>query len=159
MAESPQKSSACSGVNAVEPSRDQSRKADKGPIYGLPRASAHSCGDGPGEVALRVKCEAMPKRTGWAGRSSRHERGYGTAWVKLRQAVLRRDSHLCQVCLKIGRPKPARDVDHIRPKANGGTDDMANLQAICSECHAAKTARDSGRSPKPRIGLDGWPIA
>lgn len=46
-----------------------------------------------------------------------------------------------------GRVTPARTVDHITPKAKGGTDDDANLQAICDECHKAKTAAE-GREGK-----------
>lgn len=85
-------------------------------------------------------------------------RGYGSAWVKLRKAILQRDRYLCQVCLADGRPTPATAVDHITPKAKGGTDDPANLQAICKPCHDAKTIEDAGGKAKPTTGLDGWPI-
>ncbi|MDM7498745.1 HNH endonuclease, partial [Escherichia coli] len=36
----------------------------------------------------------------------------------------------------------ARTVDHIIPKAHGGTDDDSNLESLCLECHRAKTARE-----------------
>jgi len=54
----------------------------------------------------------------------------------------------------------ATEVDHIIPKAKGGTDDMSNLQAINKECHKKKTAREQGRTLKPKqtIGIDGFPI-
>ena len=65
---------------------------------------------------------------------------------------------MCQPCLTKGRPTQATQVDHIKPKADGGTDDLGNLQAICDDCHKRKTAEDSGYRPKQRIGLDGWPI-
>ncbi|HCL5939948.1 TPA: HNH endonuclease [Citrobacter freundii] len=39
-------------------------------------------------------------------------------------------------------PAPAETVDHIKPKAHGGTDDLSNLESICSGCHKAKTARE-----------------
>jgi len=77
-------------------------------------------------------------------RGNRHQRGYGAAWDKLRRWVLQRDRHLCQPCLQAGRVTPAAEVDHITPKARGGTDDPANLQAICRACHATKTARERG---------------
>ena len=93
----------------------------------------------------------------WEHSKSRHARGYGSAWERIRASVLRRDSHLCQPCLAKGRPTPATQVDHITPKAKGGTDDRDNLQAICDECHDAKTAADSGRRAKRIIGQDGWP--
>ena len=95
-------------------------------------------------------------------KQSRHERGYGSRWDKLRQVVLARDMHLCQLCLAEGRPTPARQVDHIIPKAKGGTDDLTNLQGICPEHHRAKTERETaeaqGRGVKRQIGADGWPI-
>ncbi|WP_318591161.1 HNH endonuclease, partial [Enterobacter kobei] len=50
--------------------------------------------------------------------------------------------HLCQECLRNGRYTPAETVDHIKPKAHGGTDDLSNLESICRGCHKAKTARE-----------------
>lgn len=92
-------------------------------------------------------------------RQSRHARGYGTAWDKVRALALQRDRHLCIPCLAGGRPTPATQVDHIMPKAKGGTDDLANLQSICTPCHEAKTLTDEGKRQRKTIGLDGWPIA
>ena len=71
------------------------------------------------------------------------ERGYGYAWRVIRKRVLLRDSYLCQACLKAGRLTPANQVDHIKPKAQGGSNDMGNLQSLCLGCHKAKTATDS----------------
>jgi 5-methylcytosine-specific restriction endonuclease McrA len=46
------------------------------------------------------------------------------------------------------------------PLAKGGAKyDLTNMQPVCAECHDKKTRADNGwRKPKPRIGLDGWPI-
>ena len=102
---------------------------------------------------------AMTKQSWDHGGKSRHERGYGTAWDKLRETILERDKHLCQPCIRKGNgPRVARQVDHIKPKAKGGTDAPDNLQAICGPCHRDKTACDNGRRPKPMIGGDGWPM-
>lgn len=99
-------------------------------------------------------------------KTSRHARGYDSAWDKLRLRILKRDQHLCQACLAKGRITPATHVDHIIPKANGGTDDDANLQALDAQCHAEKTAAEGaaaqGRTVKQRISFnpDGsviWP--
>ena len=79
-------------------------------------------------------------------RGNRHVRGYGNAWVKRRERILLRDCGLCQVCKHVGRVTIATDVDHIISKARDGTDDDDNLQAICRDCHKAKTARER----KPR---------
>lgn len=90
---------------------------------------------------------AQQGESGWSARErlygNRHARGYGTAWDKLRAQILRRDRHLCQPCYATGRPEPASQVDHIVPKAQGGTDDPNNLQAICKDCHKVKTSKES----------------
>ena len=99
-------------------------------------------------------------RKAWAhpGRESRHARGYGRQWERLRKQILERDSYLCQPCLRTGRPTPAAAVDHILAKAKGGTDSLENLEAICRPCHLDKTMREQGRRRKRPIGADGWPI-
>lgn len=72
-------------------------------------------------------------------RGSANERGYGASWRKKRAWFLL-NNPLCVMC---GRP--STDVDHIIPKAQGGTDDIENLQALCHECHSRKTAQEDGR--------------
>jgi len=78
-------------------------------------------------------------------RGTRHERGYGTAWDKQRKRILARDGGLCQPCRCLSLVTAATAVDHVVPKAEGGTDDDANLQSICKPCHDAKTAEESQR--------------
>lgn len=101
------------------------------------------------------------KKTGWPS-TSRHERGYGLEWERLRLRILERDCYLCQCrhCKAEGRTTLATQVDHIKPKADGGTDDPLNLQAIAADCHKRKTMEERGAEPKARltIGLDGFPI-
>lgn len=84
------------------------------------------------------------------------ERGMGWQWQKLRLRILRRDDYLCQPCWKAGRPTEATEVDHIIPRHKDGDDDEDNLQAICTDCHKAKTRADAGH--RPTIGADGWPV-
>lgn len=79
-------------------------------------------------------------------RGSRHERGYGTEWDKIRKRILQRDAGLCQTCLRKGYTTTARIVDHIKAKAEGGTDDEANLEVICQADHDLKTAREALRA-------------
>lgn len=90
-------------------------------------------------------------------RGSRHERGYGTEWEKLRDIVLARDNYLCQICLESYRITPATEVDHILPKAKGGTDDPDNLQSICNDCHKIKTEYDKHGTVKGSQ-IDGVPV-
>lgn len=101
------------------------------------------------------------KAPAWRHERSAHARGYGAAWQRLRLQVLKRDGYRCQCsdCKRSGRVRLAHAVDHIVPKAKGGTDELGNLQAINNECHRAKTIADAGGTvrPKVRIGIDGWP--
>lgn len=99
--------------------------------------------------------------THWQQRASRHARGYGTEWDKTRLVVLARDFYICQCPLCKGgelRVRPAKDVDHIIPKAQGGTDDLSNLRAVNHECHKRISAEQRGHKLRPRIGVDGWSV-
>ena len=95
----------------------------------------------------------------WNHTGSSSARGYGQAWQLLRARVLRRDGYLCQCaeCKSSCRVRVAHEVDHIVPKAHGGTDALDNLQAINRECHMHKTTLDLGQRVRPHIGIDGWP--
>ena len=84
----------------------------------------------------------------------------GRAWRRLRWSVLVRDCFTCQACGRVF-PPDRLDCDHIIPLANGGTDDMANLQSLCNGldgCHGRKTAADMGHRKRQAIGADGWPV-
>lgn len=58
---------------------------------------------------------------------------------------MRRDHGLCQPCRLLGASVPAREVDHVRPLWDGGTDAEANMQAICVPCHRNKSAAEARR--------------
>ena len=85
--------------------------------------------------------------------SKQKNKQYGYAWRKLREVVLARDNYLCQLCheagvitnLTVGNRKHNRsaNVDHIIPLSQGGTDALANLQALCLTCHKRKTAAEA----------------
>lgn len=84
-------------------------------------------------------------------RGSRHERGYGSAWDKTRERILKRDAGLCQPCLAQGIVHEGTHVDHKISKAEWrrvhgsleGCDDDSNLQTINAECHKAKTQAEA----------------
>ena len=90
--------------------------------------------------------ECRARHKGWSMwqhyKGSSKSRGYGYAWNKLRLKALERDRHLCQMCLKRGVYTTATDVDHIVPLAQGGSDEMENLQSLCHECHKQKTCQE-----------------
>lgn len=87
-------------------------------------------------------CEKHRKQHGWYAGGRSDKRGYGGEWRKLREEVLDRDQGLCQECKRQGRIMPGTDVDHIVPKAQGGSDSLSNLQVLCRECHRLKTKRE-----------------
>ena len=69
------------------------------------------------------------------GRDPETGKRYGAAWQKLRAAFL--SAHpLCEMCKSEGRLTPATLVHHRRKLTDGGTNDWANLQALCLECHS-----------------------
>jgi 5-methylcytosine-specific restriction protein A len=99
---------------------------------------------------------------------SRHKRGYGSAWDKIRKRIMERDCGLCQACAKQGKVTIASAVDHIINKAKAAqmrwtpeqVDAESNLQAICDPCHLEKTQVEQGKRKRPRVTIsaDGWPV-
>lgn len=88
-------------------------------------------------------------------------RGYGNEWVKLRKVILERDCYLCQCDKCQGgklRVTAATHCDHIKPKAQGGTDDPSNLRALNKDCHKRVSLEQQGHAVKPDrtvFGRDG----
>jgi len=64
-------------------------------------------------------------------------RGSTRRWRKLRAAVLVRDNGICHICGLGG----ARSVDHIVPRAHGGSDELSNLAAAHGSCNSERGAR------------------
>jgi 5-methylcytosine-specific restriction protein A len=84
-----------------------------------------------------------------AHRPSAARRAYGRKWQPIRAAVLRRDAYICQHC---GQPAgKSAHVDHIVPKAEGGTDDQDNLETLCRGCHSRKTVRENRGRPSSQL--------
>ena len=75
----------------------------------------------------------------------------GWRWSERRRQVIRRDGGRCQLC-PTDRPTPGSVVDHILPIIEGGTDDLGNLQLLCTPCHNAKTRREArARAERNRL--------
>jgi hypothetical protein len=77
-------------------------------------------------------------------------------WLKRRKRILDREPW-CRACAELGYRTKATTVDHIVPRARGGTHEDSNLQPLCKLCHDAKTAREKhgGLDDRQLIGLDG----
>ena len=76
----------------------------------------------------------------------------GRPWRRKRARVLARDGYQCQCadCKATGAVTLADEVDHIVPRAEGGTDDESNLQAINREHHKLKTIAEQRRGARRR---------
>lgn len=64
--------------------------------------------------------------------------------LNIRFSVLKRDNFKCVKC---GRSpslnhKVELEVDHIKPIARGGTNDIDNLQTLCKDCNQGKKNRE-----------------
>ena len=66
----------------------------------------------------------------------------GRPWRRIRERILIRDLYTCRSC---GIVTKDLEVDHIVNVAEGGTDNDANLQALCVPCHQAKTSAEAAR--------------
>ena len=85
-------------------------------------------------------------------------------WHKIRARILSLEP-LCRRCRAKGRATAATEVDHIIPRAQGGSCWDDNLQSLCEPCHTAKTATENGSHdangsvrpewlPKPRCRVE-----
>lgn len=102
---------------------------------------------GCGSLSYKSRCNKhLIAKHGWLSdsvRGDRTARGYGAVWDKLRKQVLIKQNGLCQPCFALNKITAASEVDHIVAKSAGGTDKLDNLQAICKNCHKAKTYKES----------------
>lgn len=84
--------------------------------------------------AGRSRCSAHQHR----GVRRNRPRDLPPDWPKIRAAVLDRDP-ICKLCGFL----ESTTADHKVDRADGGSDDMDNLQGVCTGCHSSKTARST----------------
>lgn len=85
--------------------------------------------------------EAPPRTVVRIGDSA-VQRESSRPWKRKRDRVLEREP-LCRICNSMGLVVAATEVDHIIGLAFGGSHDETNLQPLCHDHHAAKTAREN----------------
>lgn len=68
--------------------------------------------------------------------------------VLSRKNVLRRDGHRCQYC---GRSDVPLTVDHVIPRARGGTEVWENLVCACVRCNNKKGDRTPHEAQMPLL--------
>lgn len=68
--------------------------------------------------------------------------GLGAVPGSVRYEVLKRAQFRCDLC-GVPASERALEIDHIKPRKHGGTDELENLQALCWKCNSGKGANDS----------------
>lgn len=58
---------------------------------------------------------------------------------RIRYEVLRRDHYTCRFC-GAKAPWVYLEIDHVVPRREGGSDAPHNLQVLCEDCNAGKSA-------------------
>jgi ATP adenylyltransferase len=59
----------------------------------------------------------------------------------VRYDVLKRAKYRCELC-GVHEERAALHIDHIIPRARGGSDDISNFQSLCVTCNTNKRDRD-----------------
>ena len=70
-------------------------------------------------------------------------------WKWRRREAIIRDDYACQKCGAQGGRKGDTQlhVHHIKPVAEGGSDDLENLETLCSSCHRSRHADEAASNP------------
>jgi 5-methylcytosine-specific restriction protein A len=100
----------------------------------MPTAALRPC-----RVCKVVGCTVHAKK-GDFDHASPRPRLRGRRLQRAREALFA-DDPFCAIC----RRRLASVRDHIRPVAEGGTEEPANIQGLCSTCNRIKTAQEAAR--------------
>lgn len=115
----------------------------------MPRSAPKPC-TAPGCGVLvhdgSGRCAKHPRQA-WGKQVTATKRVTGRRLQQLRQELFRR-SPLCAECERLGRVTLATQRDHIKPLAEGGTDDDTNVQGLCEPCHEEKSLQERLRAQR-----------
>jgi 5-methylcytosine-specific restriction endonuclease McrA len=116
-------------------------------------AKCPHCGRRHGSMYQHLRCHALHQimaliPEGWSPEGCRDTPFLGIPspiperlWPRIRGMVLERDGECCQECGAdlSRRPNYLREVHHIIPRIEGGSDHPRNLITLCNECHHRHT--------------------
>lgn len=92
----------------------------------------------PNIAVAKGRCPQHPV-IAWEGKTWKDNPWSDPELKRLRRQVIKEEPN-CRYC---GRATTS--VDHILPRAEGGSHARGNLQGLCTDCRKAKDARDSAR--------------
>jgi 5-methylcytosine-specific restriction enzyme A len=108
----------------------------------MPTAPPRPC---PHPGCGRLHCPAHPQElAAWRTHRAPVPRVRGRRLQQLRAQLFAAEPW-CVACLRLGRRTRATIRDHVIPLAEGGSDDEANVQALCQACSDAKTQAEAQR--------------
>jgi 5-methylcytosine-specific restriction enzyme A len=113
----------------------------------MPTAAPRPCSHAGCNVLVRDgsgRCEKHP-RVDWRKKPDAPKRITGRRLQAMRARLFRRQP-LCELCEARGVVRAATERDHKVPLAEGGTDDEDNDQALCHDCHEAKSLQERLRA-------------
>lgn len=112
----------------------------------MPQAAPKPCNHPGCGVLVRDgtgRCGKHP-REAWAKKPTATKRITGRRLQAMRVSLFARNP-LCVECDRLGRVTLATQRDHIKPLAEGGTDDDSNVQGLCHDCHEGKSLAEALR--------------
>lgn len=99
-----------------------------------------------GEAYCSVHKKAANYEYNHYRRDPETKKRYGRAWKRIRDRYVQ-EHPLCEECLKENIYKPAEEVHHKLPLADGGTHERSNLISLCRSCHMKAHGQLGTRSP------------
>ena len=73
-----------------------------------------------------------------------------TITEETRKNIISKHNNQCAIC-KNSKSDIKFEIDHIKPLASGGTNDITNLQPLCKSCHKEKTRHEQEDGEYVRI--------
>ena len=71
--------------------------------------------------------------------------------AKTRMKILDRDNYTCQHCGATVADGVRLHIDHIKPISKGGTNEISNLQVLCSKCNLAKNDNEHLKADQRKL--------
>jgi 5-methylcytosine-specific restriction endonuclease McrA len=91
------------------------------------------------ELMSQTKLKSQPELKPVSNKNPKPAKGGRPSWPTLRKHIFNRDRH----CVKCGSVH-ALQVDHILPRALGGSDEPDNLRLLCRSCNQRAAIEDFG---------------
>ncbi|NEO53544.1 MAG: group II intron reverse transcriptase/maturase, partial [Okeania sp. SIO3B5] len=98
---------------------------------------------------IKVKANKSPYDGDWTYWSSRIGKHPGVR--KEVTTLLKRQKNKCALCGLTFRPTDLLEVDHIKPRSEGGDNTYENKQLLHRHCHDTKTALDKKTYAEPKL--------